>query len=178
MPVNKDLLLKIKEKILNNPAAIDMGVWKQKDLYPQPIAPACGTTACLAGWACELSLDCPTMDFFDNASKFLQLEERQAYFLFYHERWPRKFERAYEEADNKLDAALEENFYSTEDYDEVDLEKLAEIKNLMLRRAEVVGKLIDYAILHDGNLYQDDLYYESYGDKDLKEFPDMETMEL
>lgn len=178
MPVNKELLLKIKEKIINNPSAIDMGVWKQKDFYPQQIAPACETTACLAGWACELSsLNYSHINFFDNALKFLQLEERQAYYLFYHERWPLKFVEAYEEVDNKLDAALEENFYSPEDDNEVNSEKLAEIKNLMFRRAEIVGKLIDYAILHDGNLYQDDIY-ETDEDRDSKEWPDMETTEV
>lgn len=44
---NVDLMLKIREKITNEPDSYDQDVWIETS--------ACGTTACIAGWACILS---------------------------------------------------------------------------------------------------------------------------
>lgn len=47
MPINTDLMLQIREQITSNPELHDQTSWgEQKD---------CGTTHCIAGWACAMT---------------------------------------------------------------------------------------------------------------------------
>lgn len=87
--VNTELLLKIYDKVSAEPEAWDQGNWGQQT--------ECGTTYCIAGWACVLSgLDvqftCAPgiaavraggLPVAFRAADLLNLDEYQAYDLFY-----------------------------------------------------------------------------------------------
>jgi len=51
MVLNVERFMKVKEMILEEPARIDMGVWKDTTMYGREIAPQCSTVGCICGWA-------------------------------------------------------------------------------------------------------------------------------
>lgn len=75
--MNATLLLQVKEKILQDPAHFNMGIWQSH----------CGTTCCIAGWACALN-DKFSHPFGRTAADLLGISEAEGDSLFYVTRWP------------------------------------------------------------------------------------------
>lgn len=172
MPINEDLLLKLKEKVLSEPASFEMGCWKDSAFryLPFELAPTCKTVGCFAGWTCmlgnkELDKNVTIYNWEGNAAKLLNLDFTDAHDFFHSPYWPFKFREAYHDIDIKISNVLEE---AHDEHVELTSDELAELKQLITRRAEIGAKVIDYFILHDGTLYQDD----------DSEFPDMKTIEV
>jgi hypothetical protein len=110
--VNVKLLRQIKKHILKNPDRLYMGegilvgepgdalpIWEANKEFPE-----CGTTACIAGWACILSgsnpkrlVRSPWMTIRRKAQKLIGIEGDPD-FLFQDEQWPSKFANAFERA--------------------------------------------------------------------------------
>lgn len=103
--MNHTLLNKIKKIIINNPKAFDMLDWWQEE-------DDCGTAACIAGWACNLSgwtrdlddsFQCTKGDARDSvpevAQRELGLNRIQAVRLFYPGRWPAELMNRYDSGD-------------------------------------------------------------------------------
>jgi hypothetical protein len=167
--MNTELLLRVKEKILNQPASLDMGIWKGAAFdvsLPLMLEPPCKTVACLAGWTCVLANSNVMGNFAYHAEQLLGITEEQSRSLFFTEKWPNKFSRAYRVEDNIINDIICDR---DEDY-QLTPEEIKTVKKALQRRAEVTGKLIEYAILHEGNLYQK---YSGW-----VEFPDMQTLEV
>lgn len=78
--MNVELLQKVKEKVLAEPEALDMGTWL--DRYPE-----CGTVGCIAGWACALSGHVPETDR-EVEIRALSLLGLPFEELFYPQDWP------------------------------------------------------------------------------------------
>lgn len=170
MPLNEDLLLKLKEKVLSEPASFDMGLWKDTAYryLPERLIPTCKTVGCFAGWTCmisdnDLNEKPIVIDWEGRASRLLGLNYSNAHDFFHSTYWPFKFREAYHNLDIKISHALE--YIRSEELEEVEL---TSIRNLITKRAELGAKVIDYLILHDGYLFQEN----------GAEFPDMQTMEL
>lgn len=96
MSVNVERLNKVADMIQAYPEHFDMTYWVRtptgKDTHwvrasdcAQEDLSQCGTTACIAGWACNLwgaDVD-PGLDVQDAAAAILGLDEYEAYRLFY-----------------------------------------------------------------------------------------------
>lgn len=110
--MNTRLLRKIQKEILAEPLRFDMRLWLDQT---SDVAP-CGAAACIAGWAVLMDLQqkqgidwreaagkaqakeqntVKGFYFFDRARKLLALTDPQGRRLFFLERWPTKFIRAY-----------------------------------------------------------------------------------
>ena len=99
MPINKELLLQVRDRILAEPANFDMRC------YAAPREDGCGTTACIAGWAIALhgGLDLGTLLERVDSNSLPELtaacalgitfgaSESQATSLFHERCWPWKF---------------------------------------------------------------------------------------
>lgn len=65
VPLNLDLLERVRDQILNEPDSYDQTQWSTMDELVDPVrrgrhnkvAVTCLTTACVAGWACSLAGD-------------------------------------------------------------------------------------------------------------------------
>lgn len=96
MPLNTELLLQVKQRILAEPRQFDMTNWFRK--YAPGHIPNCGTTACIAGWAiCCAEKITPAVAYekFRRRSDVLQLlglNKAQAECLFYEENWPDEYQ--------------------------------------------------------------------------------------
>jgi hypothetical protein len=111
MPLNVKLLRKVKEHILAEPNRLQMGEWIERsepggfvyDYDAEVTVPACGTTACIAGWTCLLGKG---MEFdargpfriSAEANKLLGVTEEDTSDLFYVDQWPREIGERFEES--------------------------------------------------------------------------------
>lgn len=102
--MNKDLLIRVRDHILAEPRRLNMSHWTQsakpgdvvfsgyevrigsESKISKKDAPPCGTVACIAGWAGELSGN-PVSDGGDGR-RILRLTPAQAEELFYPDEWP------------------------------------------------------------------------------------------
>jgi hypothetical protein len=111
MPLNVKLLRKVKEHILAEPNRLQMEEWIERsepgkfiyDYDAEVTVPACGTTACIAGWTCLLEkgmeFDAPDCDRIpEEASKLLGVTEEETSGLFYVNEWPRGIGKRFEES--------------------------------------------------------------------------------
>lgn len=153
--LNVNLLIKIKKHILDEPMRLRMDQWLMQDMpttkkynslpgYNEPNEyeiPACGTVACLAGWAILLNSheaqevrqkDDPFAPYSARGCDILGIDSDIApYDLFFVDQWPQPFQDDYLE--------VERNF-----------EDLSpELRQV--ERAQIVGRLIDHFI----EAYQD-----------------------
>jgi hypothetical protein len=106
MFMNVELLNKVKEQILKEPAQFEMFNWYATELvgFPTVKIPNCGTAACIAGWAISLSKnECPRRasnrkDYYEQAREVLDLTPFQADCLFLGHRWPSELWHTYKTA--------------------------------------------------------------------------------
>lgn len=107
--INTELLERVKQHILEEPKRFDMHsfVTRVSTHAPEEIRPACGTTACIAGWAILLdradrgeavprrisSAFYYSVEF--RAMELLSLTEKQRRSLFYVSSWPQEFRRTF-----------------------------------------------------------------------------------
>lgn len=97
--MNKELLLKVKDKILAEPDQFNMRDWF---IYNPELYPKCGTSACIAGWVICVH-DQLTPDQARNthlsverdARLLLGLNHLQADILFCDSNWPKPFRDRY-----------------------------------------------------------------------------------
>jgi hypothetical protein len=95
--MNVELLRKVKAHILAEPLRLVMStvVASEEDGDADEVLwrafPACGTVACIAGWACILSGISPRDASMSKAEGLLHLDVLQANRLFEPEQWPREF---------------------------------------------------------------------------------------
>lgn len=94
--MNVELLEKIKAEILKRPAQFYMGSWSSGNL--KDLDHSCGTTACIAGWACFLGNDFSLEFIPHRARRLLELDSDQGGRLFHVSYWPDGFAQAYNEA--------------------------------------------------------------------------------
>ena len=88
--MNTKLLLEIKKHILTHPKQLNMGTWMTKT--------NCGTTCCIAGWACLLSKELyANTNVWRFAEKILDIEGESDR-LFHTEDWPTKYRNLYYDA--------------------------------------------------------------------------------
>jgi|SRR6185369_6720235 len=108
--MNKELLLEVKQQILNEPRSLAMGDWKQtKSEIRLRVSegyhegrngpktsfhdfPRCGTACCIGGWARELAPD--TIKHW-NFADILKLTHYQAATLFYVNAWAEPYKSKY-----------------------------------------------------------------------------------
>ena len=101
MPVNVDLLLKVRDHILADPEHFLMRSFVEKT--------DCGTACCIAGWAVALSdpggtdvlLDWDNTRIYDSAVNLLGVSDG----LFFTAAWPSQFSSAYRRARIRGDEA-------------------------------------------------------------------------
>ena len=104
--------------ILDRPSACgNLAIGFERSEIEDFLEPECGTTACIAGFACHLSMaeGLPTkpwgtgLDFEGIAKDYLELESNEADILFFHEEWLLSHRLAYKLAVGKRDypAAVE-----------------------------------------------------------------------
>lgn len=106
--MNTELLLKVKEQILQEPERFDMRNWVWGD--------GCNTTGCIAGWAVAIGEDRPlSMDLqfvkglgcvVDRAQRLLDLSDPAKMRLFHSEAWPHHVAAAYNNADQRVRAKI------------------------------------------------------------------------
>lgn len=85
--MNKELLLKVKAEILNQPERFDMSDWHSP----------CGTTHCIAGW-CEVIQKRPytrNSSAKQSAQADLGLTDDECKRLFFAHNWPNEYSRQY-----------------------------------------------------------------------------------
>jgi hypothetical protein len=114
MALNVELLNKVKDAILAHPEQFNMDEWVGRG--------ACGTTACIAGWCCALSLgglERVRTRYFDFSRHYnvkreaqdllgIQVPEEEddvTYELFYSSKWPIDLDRRYQDAETPLEKA-------------------------------------------------------------------------
>lgn len=94
--MNVELLRKVQKHILEEPLRVDMGNWRIDGKFrleslgvkPEKI-PACGTIACIAGWADLLANGRLDEDLiFARAIGALAIDDNQADILFHDDEWP------------------------------------------------------------------------------------------
>lgn len=93
--MNTRLLRKVQKHILEEPKRVWMGEWKivgkQNIKYWELSPPACGTVACISGWAAILNGK-PEDAY--SATDILELNRDEASRLFFEVHWPEHFHRA------------------------------------------------------------------------------------
>jgi hypothetical protein len=111
--IHIDRLRQIQKQIKKNPEHFSMSTffYNPPDRRYSPIESlgilvpdmtACGTTACIAGWAIvNTGLKIRTDDCFKLGKEALGLTERQAYLLFFEQYWPMKFKKLDTSSDKK-----------------------------------------------------------------------------
>lgn len=104
--MNVRLLQKVKAHILEEPNRFQMGYWIKKgdpgtevfidyrvDGRRTRRLPACGTAACLAGWAVQLIDPTITSDIELKAERLLGLSRQQSFKLFRVNQWSKHFQK-------------------------------------------------------------------------------------
>lgn len=99
--MNRELLLKVKETILQNPARANMSIWQSSFLEDPMLAsyfkaanpshaeiPPCGTVGCIAGWTLALYNRRFSLNYAMEAAGLLEITPEQASELFYVGGWP------------------------------------------------------------------------------------------
>lgn len=102
--LNVELLRKIQKHILEEPRRFMMGdvIYRGKpgekwsDFGLHYTIPACGTVACICGWACILGGKPRTENDFATARELLGIEDCAT--LFYVSGWPDKYEQQWDDA--------------------------------------------------------------------------------
>lgn len=95
MSLNVELLEQVKAHILAEPRRINMDDWQTElDEVDKHLRPACGTIACIAGWACVLGIGTRVRgnDIEWAAEEVLGLDDGGP--LFFVDDWPSEFEVA------------------------------------------------------------------------------------
>lgn len=129
--MNKELLERVKQHILEEPKRLKMGSWGRRVNPLNSDYPACGTVGCIGGWSiflaepkwltanageliqyCEVELP-------SDARRLLELERDQAARLFCTDEWPEGFHEQYNDAVTYVDraritAARIDHFIATE----------------------------------------------------------------
>lgn len=119
--MNKELLEKVAQKILDEPRRLRMGRWLEKldDLYKNDREyPPCGTVGCIAGWAVQIHMEENKSpldvedyqnypDFENEGQKILGLTYQQRRGLFFQENWPFEFRYNWENIQNFDDRYVE-----------------------------------------------------------------------
>lgn len=115
MPLNTELLLKVKQHILAEPARLRMDLWLKRGLpgtemhtmnpgYDEPDAfklPSCGIVGCIAGWTAVLYApeDANPESYYvraENAEELLGINsDIEPFNLFYVDHWPSELMNAY-----------------------------------------------------------------------------------
>ncbi len=96
--MNVELLRRVQAHILEEPRRLNMDHWIRTG-QTGPDSPACGTTACIAGWALELDGKDPSLLFADvDAAKTLGITPMQGERLFFVGSWPSSFVTRYDDA--------------------------------------------------------------------------------
>lgn len=99
--MNVELLRKVKKHILEEPKRLYMTSYmnfRKKDKIGRPF-PKCGTTACIAGWACILTIDMEPALLYASTSigfeaqRLLDLSSDEKYRLFEPLGWPEQFKQ-------------------------------------------------------------------------------------
>ena len=95
LTVNVKLFKRIRAHILQEPLRFYMGYWFSLVNNRWDLKPACGTAACLAGWAVLLSggSSRSTYNIEERAAKLLGLSPGMSAQLFYRLHWPQPFYR-------------------------------------------------------------------------------------
>lgn len=103
MELNIKRFMKVKEMILEEPARVDMGVWRTTDVEGYDLKPACSTVGCIAGWAAISYLmetrklkrpktaanQMSAFDVEEISRKALNMGNRDSWELFDEMRWPK-----------------------------------------------------------------------------------------
>lgn len=125
--MNKELLLKVKAHILEEPRRLNMSEWKQTakpglevkagyeagkqwaaDVYvklTKKTAPPCNTVACIAGWTVLLGDPGATYDVINVGYKASQLLGLDSDILFFPKNWPEPFKSTYPKCKTSRDRA-------------------------------------------------------------------------
>lgn len=112
--MNTELLLKVKAAILARPEHFDMADWCQVngevDLEPRAfsqMAPPCGTTCCIGGWAVAIVNESPYSSRLRmwQGDRALELTERQVEKLFFSDGWDMPYASHYRDADTPAQRA-------------------------------------------------------------------------
>src|SRR5271170_7179975 len=94
--MNTELLLKVKQHILEEPSRLIMGDWLMayppglniRDFAARITVPSCGTVGCIAGWVCELGGVEQARSYTSlRAAQLLDISSEDARRLFHRERW-------------------------------------------------------------------------------------------
>lgn len=109
--MNKELLLKIKEHILAEPKRLIMDdvAFRGRPgerVYDGGISfeiADCGTAACIAGWACLLSDERPSLWY---GERLLRLNYPEKHYLFFASSWPTKFYHRWRNANTPQERAV------------------------------------------------------------------------
>lgn len=101
--MNLELFDKVKKAITEEPKRLNIWDWQSRG-YPEPVAPACGTVGCIAGWADILNrtegntdpevirgIELSTFTY-EEGRKALGLTHEQADYLFDPASWPHDLE--------------------------------------------------------------------------------------
>ena len=115
MPINRELLLKIKQAILDEPKGFQMGGFKKQRIHSDSVCsdyglawefPRCGTACCIAGYALTLSGKDPDREenVVSTAKDLLGINNGLV--LFYVEDWPVDLKKRFLEAKTPEERAL------------------------------------------------------------------------
>lgn len=107
--VNKELFLRVKEHILEEPLRVHMGYWKIGIESGNRITawPKCNTVGCIMGWGQILTGASPIRDSYDIKAHISQgmelfgIKMNQAEKLFMVTDWPREYKERIEVEDNQ-----------------------------------------------------------------------------
>lgn len=97
--LNVRLLRRIQKHILEEPKRFEMeacvirGKPGERVWTANEVIPACGTAACIAGWACILTDSNKTGDMINRARQLLGLSTSER--VFYDSSWPEPFKTRY-----------------------------------------------------------------------------------
>jgi hypothetical protein len=97
--MNVELLLKVKQAILEEPRRFDMAEWSSEDVYGKAKIPNCGTTCCMSGWATAIyNRDNGARFGYPDGEDVLDISSEQGDRLFFLSQWPSPFHIAYKKA--------------------------------------------------------------------------------
>lgn len=107
--MNTRLLRRIQKHVLAEPRRLQMAEFVEKGAPGERIysdgmlteIPACGTTACIAGWACLLSNAKRIRNYGSRAAKLLGITRVQGSILFFTSGWPDQLAERYQGASTK-----------------------------------------------------------------------------
>ena len=98
--INVELLLKVRDHILEEPRRLNMDVWLKKwgTNYPTEELPLCRTQGCIGGWALKLAhrrMPSDIWKIFAAAQRVLGLSFEQAQRLFHQIYWPAQYAKPF-----------------------------------------------------------------------------------